>query len=87
MVAVWHTPIQLIHHTGIQRIHHTPHTIHHPSGSKKQFRHMNEARFLFFMLRLCHLRNKELVEKGIVPRERDEEVGDSGESSDEDADE
>ena len=35
------------------------------AGSKKQFRHMGEARFLFVMLRLAHLRNKQLCEAGL----------------------
>ena len=44
------------------------------AGSKKQFRHMNEARFLFYMLRLAHLRNKQLCEAGL-----DEAAAEEGE--------
>ena len=41
------------------------------AGSKKIFRHMNEARFLFLMLRLAHLRNKDLCLAGMSPDESD----------------
>jgi len=56
------------------------------AGSKKQFRHMNEARFLFYMLRLAHLRNKQLCQAGLdeAAEEQGEEcaecsVGEEGE--------
>ena len=51
------------------------------AGSKKQFRHMGEARFLFFMLRMAHLRNKQLCANGIVPRCEKESGEESGEES------
>lgn len=31
--------------------------------SKKVLRHMNEARFLFYMLRMAHLRNMQLIRR------------------------
>ena len=36
------------------------------SRSKHIFRHMNQARFFFLLLRLAHLRNKNLVRRGFV---------------------
>ena len=36
------------------------------AGAKKQFRHMKEATFFFYMLRLCHLRNVQLCKAGVA---------------------
>ena len=43
--------------------------------SKKVFRHSNEARFLFLMLRLAHLRNKQLCKKQLQCEECSESDG------------
>lgn len=36
------------------------------AGAKSCVRHMNEARFLFFILRLVHLRNVQLCKAGLA---------------------
>ena len=43
------------------------------AGAKASVRHMNEARFLFFVLRLSHLRNVELCKSASKERESEDE--------------